>query len=67
VGLLHGKSYKKEEFIMFGDRMHDMIGAKNTGIASIGVTYGYGSKDELQDANATYIVRSVSEVKSFFV
>lgn len=61
------KGYKKEEFIMIGDRKHDIIGANNTGIASIGVTYGYGSEGELQDANATYIVRSVSELNSFFV
>lgn len=28
---------------MNGDRKHDIIGASNTGIDSIGVTYGYSS------------------------
>ncbi|MDL4839419.1 HAD hydrolase-like protein [Aquibacillus rhizosphaerae] len=28
------------EYIMIGARQHDIIGAMNTGIDSIGVTYG---------------------------
>lgn len=30
---------------MIGDRKHNIIGANNTGIHSIGVTYGYESND----------------------
>lgn len=54
--------HKSEDFIMIGDRKHDIIGANNTGIYSIGVTYGYGSRQELEDVNATYIVDRVSEL-----
>ena len=32
---------------MIGDRKHDIIGAANNGLASIGVLYGYGSREEL--------------------
>jgi phosphoglycolate phosphatase len=42
---------------MIGDRKHDIIGARNTGIDSIGVTYGYGSFEELSHSNPTYIVQ----------
>ena len=42
--------------IMVGDREHDVIGAKQNGIDSIGVLYGYGSYDELSDAGAKFIV-----------
>lgn len=57
-------SYKKQDFIMIGDRKHDIIGAKNTGIDSIGVAYGYGSFDELHKANPTFIVHEVEQLGS---
>ncbi|WCN38391.1 HAD family hydrolase [Aneurinibacillus uraniidurans] len=55
--------FDKSCFLMIGDRKHDIIGARNTGIDSLGVTYGYGSHMELQQENATYIVHSVEEIK----
>lgn len=55
--------HKLSEFIMIGDRKHDIIGASNTGIDSIGVTYGYGSFEELSHSNPTHIVRSVNQLK----
>jgi phosphoglycolate phosphatase len=48
---------------MIGDRKHDIIGASNTRIDSIGVTYGYGSFEELSNSNPTYIVKSVDQLK----
>ena len=39
-------------FVMIGDREHDILGAKRVGIASVGVTWGYGSVDELTAAGA---------------
>ncbi|MFJ8413923.1 HAD family hydrolase [Bacillus paramycoides] len=56
---------KKEEIVMIGDRKHDIIGANNNEIASIGVLYGYGSEKELSEARATYIVKDVEELQSF--
>jgi len=37
--------------VMIGDREHDIIGAKKNGVASIGVLYGYGSREELAGAD----------------
>jgi len=48
--------------IMIGDREHDIIGAKKTGIDSIGVLYGYGSLDELKNARSEYIAESIVEL-----
>jgi len=48
--------------VMVGDREHDMLGAKATGLASVGVLYGYGDRDELQQAGADVIVQSVAEL-----
>ncbi|MEK3805430.1 HAD family hydrolase [Bacillus sp. FSL H8-0547] len=63
----HFQGVQKEEMVMIGDRKHDIIGAVNTGIGSIGVTYGYGSKDELEEARADVIVTSVQELRNLLV
>ena len=46
---------RKMSAIMIGDRKHDILGAREAGIDSIGVTWGYGSKEELTDSGATWI------------
>lgn len=47
---------------MVGDRRHDIIGAKANSIDSAGVAYGYGSREELEQARPTYLVASVPEL-----
>lgn len=54
----------KSKVIMIGDRAEDMIGAQSAGIDSIGVEYGYGTFDELKNAGATYIAKTVDELKN---
>ena len=56
----------KDDCVMIGDRKHDLIGASENAIDSIGVTYGYGSQQELEEANATYIVHSVGSLSVIF-
>ena len=48
--------------VMIGDRHHDITGANDVGIDSIGITWGYGSRGELEDAGATWIVESLDEL-----
>lgn len=50
------------EAIMIGDREHDIIGANQAGIASIGVLYGFGDYEELSNAKATFIVNDMQEI-----
>lgn len=57
----------KSNVVMVGDREHDIIGAKTVGIDSVGVEYGYGDYDELYDAGATYIVKTVEGLKDIFI
>lgn len=52
----------KKEIVMIGDRKHDIIGANQNGIASIGVLYGYGSETELTEVGATHIAIDVKEL-----
>ncbi|MGL5675277.1 MAG: HAD family hydrolase [Cellulosilyticaceae bacterium] len=53
---------EKVHILMIGDRKHDIIGAKACGIDSIGVRFGYGEGNELEEAGATYIVDTVGEL-----
>jgi len=53
----------KHEVLMIGDREHDILGAKEQGIDAVGVEYGYGSHEELQDAGALYIIKDVNGLK----
>lgn len=48
----------KERAVMIGDREHDIFGAKKNGLASIGVLFGFGSREELASAGADYIVET---------
>lgn len=50
--------------LMVGDREHDVLGAKEVGISSLGVLYGYGSKAELKNAGADHIASSPSGITS---
>lgn len=62
------KSYEITDLpsvVMVGDREHDIFGAKEAGIDSVGVLYGYGSREELQSAGATYIAKNVGEIIGF--
>lgn len=56
------KLNNKDDIIMVGDRRYDVIGAKENGIDVIGVTYGYGSIDELRGAGATYLADSTMDI-----
>ena len=48
--------------LMVGDREHDIFGAKEVGISSLGVLYGYGSEEELKEAGADHIVKTPTEI-----
>jgi phosphoglycolate phosphatase len=43
---------------MIGDREHDIIGAKQNGMQSIGACWGYGNVKELQKAGATALAEN---------
>lgn len=60
-------AYDKSKVIMIGDRKFDIIGANTNFMDSIGVTYGYGSKDELQKSGATYIANSPKEIEKILI
>ena len=46
--LLQQEGLSARSCVMIGDRKHDLIGARANEVASVGVTWGYGSPDELE-------------------
>lgn len=57
----------KQQAIMVGDRLHDIEGAKECGIDSLGVRFGYAKENELEEAGADYIVATTQELKEFIL
>jgi phosphoglycolate phosphatase len=54
--LLDRERFDPAGAVMIGDREHDAIGARANGLASIGVTWGYGSRAELLEAGCACLV-----------
>lgn len=52
----------RSEIVMIGDRKHDIIGAKKTGLDSVGVLWGYGDREELTAAGADVIFDTVEQL-----
>ena len=53
----------KSKAIMIGDRKDDILGAKASGIDSMGVRYGFAEEQELEIAGADYIVETVEDIR----
>lgn len=51
-----------EHVLMVGDRKFDVQGARQCGLRSAGVLFGFGDRKELQDAGADYICASYEEL-----
>ena len=53
------------ECLLIGDRQNDIHSAKEVGIRSIGVTWGYGTQKELKDAGADFVFHTPIELETF--
>ncbi len=60
--LKHYPQAEKSQFLMVGDRHHDIVGAKKNGIDSCGILLGFGSAEELKNAGADYVVQNFDEL-----
>ena len=56
-----------ERACMVGDRAGDMEGALGNGIDGIGALYGYGTREELEDAGARFIAASVNALRDILL
>lgn len=57
----------KSKVLMIGDRLHDIEGAKENGIESCGILFGYGDRPEHEKAGADYIAETVKDLRDLLV
>ena len=53
---------KANRIVMIGDRKHDLIGAQENALESIGCLWGYGSREELEKYKATTIIENPEDL-----
>ncbi len=56
------KEIDHKKSVMIGDRSHDIMGGKANGMDTIGVLYGFGNREELEEAGADIIVETPEEI-----
>ena len=62
---LHMEKHR-DQVIMIGDKEHDVYGARKAGLECIAVSFGYGTEEELKQAEPLKIVDSAEEIVNFF-
>lgn len=62
--LLRSESLSAEDTLMIGDRLYDVTGARNNGLTSIGVLWGFGSREELVNADVHAICEQPLDLPS---
>ena len=63
--ILEQEKLEPTECLMVGDREHDILGARRFGIETIAVEYGYGSKQELDEAQPKARISKFSQLSNF--
>ena len=61
-----GMKKHREQVVMVGDKEHDVFGAREAGLDCVAVSYGYGTTEELQEADPLQTVASADELLDFF-
>ncbi len=56
-----------DQVVMVGDRFYDITGAKENGLASVGVLYGFGDRKELEEAGAGQIAETVKDLEEILM
>ena len=64
--ILARESLTPDETLMVGDRKYDITGAKENCCFAAGVTYGYGSAEELSEAGADCLCHRPGDVVALF-
>ena len=59
-----GRWEERDGVVMVGDRSHDVLGARKLGLPCVAVTYGYGSRTELEAARPLALAASPAELEA---
>ena len=55
------------DVLMVGDRKYDIEGARECGLSCMGVLYGFGNREELEEAGAEYIAETVEDMVQILI
>ena len=64
--ILAQQQLQADQCMMVGDREHDIFGARQNGIDTIAVNYGYGSQEELALAQPKYQIDRFNQLLDYF-
>jgi phosphoglycolate phosphatase len=64
--LLRGENLDREAAVMIGDRVHDIAAARANGMRSVGVTWGFGTVEELRDARADTLCAKADDLVRWY-
>ena len=64
--VLQTRGLSADQVIIIGDTKFDMIGAQETGIKKLAVTWGFGELDELLSHQPDWIASNASEILTYF-
>jgi phosphoglycolate phosphatase len=59
---LRNNNLRKEDSLLIGDTVYDVLGAKYAGISCIGVSYGFGNVEEMKKAGAIAVIDDILEL-----
>ena len=62
IAYLLEKNGRADNIIMVGDTKFDVLGAKHHGIKTVGVSWGYGTVDDMTEAGAVTIANTMDEL-----
>ncbi len=57
----------RSRVLMIGDRQHDIIGAKECGLESLYVLWGYGSREEAKECGAPAIAETPADCRKYIM
>jgi len=57
----------KSKVLMVGDRLYDIVGAKESGVDVAAILWGYGDKAEFERYDADYILETPKDVVNFLL
>lgn len=55
------------KIVLIGDTKYDAIGAKSVGIDCIGITYGFGTREELEQNGAMPVFDTIDDVVHYLI
>jgi phosphoglycolate phosphatase len=65
--VLASEGLRASETVMVGDRKYDVAGAHANALLAAGVTYGYGTAEELTAAGADFLCHNPLEVSELLL